>query len=96
MSYVLNFIVDILLILSYDLASADKTMNNSPFYVMWVVGLEVQIMTSMTRFLVHLCGQFWTPIHDQNFKGWKGIIGFNFHYEFDGSSNAAEMMKKLL
>jgi hypothetical protein len=39
MSYVPNFIVEILL-LSYDLGSADQTMNKSTFYMMWVVGLK--------------------------------------------------------
>jgi hypothetical protein len=95
-SYVLNFVVEILLILSYDLDSADKTMNNSPFYMMWVVGLEMQIMTSMSRFLVHFRGQFWTSLHDQNVKEWKGIISFNFHCECEGRPNAVEMTKKLL
>jgi hypothetical protein len=38
MSYVFNFVVEIL-ILTYDLGMADQTMNDSPFYMMWVVGL---------------------------------------------------------
>lgn len=40
-SYILNFLVEIILILTYDLGSTDQTMNDSPFQVMWVVGLEV-------------------------------------------------------
>jgi hypothetical protein len=39
-SYVLNFIVEILLVLIYDLGSAVQTVNNFHFYVMWVAGLE--------------------------------------------------------
>jgi hypothetical protein len=58
MSYVPNFVVEILLILTRDLASADQTMNDSPFYVIWVAGLEAQITTSMSRFLIYFNGQF--------------------------------------
>jgi hypothetical protein len=39
MSYVLNFLVEILLILTHDLGSTAPTTNDSPFQVMWVVGL---------------------------------------------------------
>jgi hypothetical protein len=56
MSYVFNFLVEISLILTYDLGSTDNAMNHSSFHVMWVVGLEMQIMTCM-RFPVHLHGQ---------------------------------------
>jgi heme A synthase len=45
MSYVLHFLAEILLILTYDRASTDQTMNNSHFHMTWVVGLEVQITT---------------------------------------------------
>jgi hypothetical protein len=45
MFYVLNFLVEILLILIHDLGSTDLTRNDSPFHVMLVVGLEVQITT---------------------------------------------------
>jgi hypothetical protein len=79
MSYVLNYILDILLILTYDTARLIKLWT-ALFYVMCVVGLEVQITTSMSRFLVHCSGQFWTSLHDQNVQEWKGIISFNFHY----------------
>jgi hypothetical protein len=34
MSYVFNCVVEILLILAYDLCSVDQTMNDFPFYVM--------------------------------------------------------------
>jgi hypothetical protein len=91
-----NFVIEILLILTYDLGSADQTMNDSPFYVMWVVGLEVQITTSMSRFPVHFLGQFWTRLPEQNVQEHKGIISFNFHCEFDDRSNAVEIVKKLL
>jgi hypothetical protein len=67
-NYVSNFVVEILLILKYDLRSVDETMNDSPFYVMWVVGLEVQITTSMSRFPVYISGQFRTLLHDQTSK----------------------------
>jgi hypothetical protein len=40
MSYIINFLVENLLILTYDLGSTDQTMNDSPSHVM-VVGLEV-------------------------------------------------------
>jgi hypothetical protein len=56
------------------------------FYMMWVVGLEVQITTSMNRFLVHIHGQFWTLLHDQNVQKCKGIISFSFCFEIDGRS----------
>jgi hypothetical protein len=60
-----------------------------------VVGIEMQIITSMSRFPVHFCGQFWTPLQDQNAQERKGIISFNFPCEFDCRSNIVEM-KKLL
>jgi hypothetical protein len=81
MSYVPNFVVAIYLILTYDLSSVDQTLNDSPFYVMWVVGFEVQIATCMSRIPVDSCGQFGTPLHDQDVQVRKGIIGFNFHSE---------------
>jgi hypothetical protein len=96
MSCVFNFVVEILLILTYDLRSADQTMNDSPFYVMLVVELEVQIMTSMNRLLVHFRGQFWIPLHDQNAEEWKGIFSLNFRNEFDGRPDAVDMVKILL
>jgi hypothetical protein len=40
MSYVFNFVVEILLLLTHDLGLTDPTMNDSPFHVIWVVGLE--------------------------------------------------------
>jgi hypothetical protein len=45
MSYVLHFLAEILLILTYDLAPTDQTMNNSHFHMTWMAGLEVQIPT---------------------------------------------------
>jgi hypothetical protein len=63
---------------------------------MCVVEFEVQIATCMSRFPIDSCGQFGTPLHDQDIQEQKGIIGFNFHSEFDGRSKAVEMVKKLL
>jgi hypothetical protein len=51
-------------------------MNNSPFHVILVVGLEVQITTCMNGFPVHFHGQFRTPLHDEDIKEWKSIIHF--------------------
>jgi hypothetical protein len=92
MSYVFNFVVEILLILIFALRSVDQTLNDSPFYVMWVVGLEVQITTSMSKLPVHFCGQFWTPLHNQNLKEWDGIISLIFHSEFDGEEIAVTLL----
>jgi hypothetical protein len=55
--YVLNFVAKIILILTYDLGSADETMNDFLFYVMWVVGLDIQIKSSMKRLQVQFRGQ---------------------------------------
>jgi hypothetical protein len=96
MSYVLNFVVEILLVLTYDLGLTNQTVNDLSFYVMWVVDLEVQITTSMSRFSVHFHGKFWTPLQEQNVQQQKDIINFYFHCEFDGRSNAIEMVKELL
>jgi hypothetical protein len=63
---------------------------------MRVIGLEVQITTTMSRLQVHFLGQFWIQLHKQNIQEWKGIISFNFHCEFDGRPNVVEMVKKLL
>jgi hypothetical protein len=63
---------------------------------MWVVGIEVQITTSMSKFLVHFRGQFWAPLHDQVVQERKGIISFNFHCEFDGISNAPVVSNTLM
>jgi hypothetical protein len=77
MSDVFNFVVEILLILTYDLRSIDQILDDFPLHVMWVV--EVQITTSMGRLPVHFHGQFWTPLHNQNVHEWKGVISLNFH-----------------
>jgi hypothetical protein len=71
-------------------------MNDSLFYVTWVVGLEVKITTCMIRLPVHFCGQFWTQLHNRNIQEWKGIISLNFYCEFDGRPNAVKMFKKSL
>jgi hypothetical protein len=42
-SDVLNLVVQILLVLTHGLGSSDQTMNDSPFYVVWLLGLEVYI-----------------------------------------------------
>jgi hypothetical protein len=39
MSYGLNFVVEILRNLTYDLDCTDQTMNDSLFHMIWVVGL---------------------------------------------------------
>jgi hypothetical protein len=95
-SYVLNFLVEILLILTY--GSTDQAMNDSPFHVMWLV--EVRIMTCMSRFPVHFRGQLRISLHDQDVQERKRIINFNLrvHCEFDGRSKAEAVdgVKKLL
>jgi hypothetical protein len=96
MSYVFKSVVKILLVLTYNLRSVEKTMNDSLIYVMWVVELEVQILTSMSRLPEHFRGQFRTPLHNQNLQEWKGNISLNFLSEFDGRPNGVEMVKKLL
>jgi hypothetical protein len=83
-------------ILTYDLRSVDQTMNDSPFYVMWMVGLEVQITTSMNRFPVNFHGQFWTYLHDQNVQEREDMISLKFRCEIYGRCNPVEMVKKLL
>jgi hypothetical protein len=92
MSYILNFLGEILLILTYDLGLTDQTMID----VMWVIGLEVQIITCINRFPVIFLCQFRTFLHDQDVQEWKSIISFNFHCEFDGRSKGVEVVKKLL
>jgi hypothetical protein len=77
MSYVPNFVVEILLILTRDLGSADQTMNDSPFYVIWVAEFEAHITTSMDRFLIHFNGQFGLFFMAKTSK--KGVISFNCH-----------------
>jgi hypothetical protein len=94
--YGFNFVVNILLILTYVLRLVDQIMDHSLLYVMWVVGLEVQIRTSIGRLPVHFCGQFWAPLHSQIIQEWKGIISLNFHSEFDGKPDVVDMVKKLL
>jgi hypothetical protein len=82
MSYVFNLIVEVFLVLTYDLRSVDRTMND--IYVKWVAGLEVKMATSVSRLPVHFRGQFWTPHHNQHVQEWKGIKSLNFHNEFYG------------
>jgi hypothetical protein len=69
-------------------------MNDFPFYVMWVGGLEEMITTSMSRLSVHYDGQVWTTLHNKNIQERECIIGPNFHSEFGGSSDV--MLKKFL
>jgi hypothetical protein len=47
-------------------------------------------------FPVHFRGQSRTPLHDQDLQERKNMISFNFYCEFDGRSNAVEMVKTLL
>jgi hypothetical protein len=93
MSCIFNFVVEFLLILTYDFRSVGQTVNDSTFYVMWVVGIEVQITISISMLPVHFRGQ---SLHNQNVQEWKCIISLNFHCEFDGRPNAFETAKKLL
>jgi hypothetical protein len=60
----------------------DQTTNNSPFYVMWVVGYVVQKTTCMSRFLANFCGQFRTTLYDHDIQERNSIISFNFDCEF--------------
>jgi hypothetical protein len=57
-------------------------------------GLEEQITAYMCRFLVNFHGQFMTPLHDHEVQGWKSIINFSFHCEFDGRTMAVVEVKK--
>jgi hypothetical protein len=61
-----------------------------------VVGIEIQITTSKIRFQRHFRGQLKTPLHDQDIEDRKNNIKFHFYCEFDGSSKAVEVVKKLL
>lgn len=63
-SYVIKLPVDILMNRIYVLGPTDQTMD-SLFHVRWVVGLELLIMTCISRFPVHVRDQFGTPLHDQ-------------------------------
>jgi hypothetical protein len=96
MSSLLNLIVEILLILTYNLGSTDQTMNDSTFHVMWAVRLEVQIMTCMSMLPVHFRGQFRIPRHKEEVQGGKSIITSNLHFEFDDRSKAVARVKKFL
>jgi hypothetical protein len=64
--------------------------------MMWVVGLEVQMMTCMGRFTLHFHNQFMTHLHDQDIQEQKIIISFKFYSEFDGRAEAVEVAKKQL
>jgi hypothetical protein len=83
---VLNFLIKILLILTYDLGSIDHTMNYSPLHVMWVLGFRSTFVASLGL----------TPLHDQDVQEQKSTVSLNFHCEFYGRSNAVELVKKLL
>jgi hypothetical protein len=49
MSYIFNFLVEILLILTYDLGSVDQSMNDSRFYVVCVTDFVDSVMKLSTR-----------------------------------------------
>jgi hypothetical protein len=55
-SCVFTFVAEILRILTSDLGSSDQTMKDFPAHVVWVVGLEEQITTCTSWFLVHCRG----------------------------------------
>jgi hypothetical protein len=91
-----NFIVEILLILIYDVRSVDQTMNDTPFLrdvggCIWNAN-----KTNMSRLPAHFRGQFWSRLHNQTFQKWKGSISLNFRSEFDGRPNSVDLVKKLL
>jgi hypothetical protein len=71
-------------------------LQRLPFYVMWVVGIEVQLTTRMSRLPVRFCGQSLTPLCKQNFQEWKRVISLNFHGEFDCRTKAFDMVKTFL
>jgi hypothetical protein len=50
------------------------TLARFAFHVMRVVGFELQITTSMSRFPAHFRGHFRTPLHDQDVQEWESII----------------------
>jgi hypothetical protein len=64
--------------------------------VVWVVGLEVQKTTCMSKFPVQFRGQLWTPLHDRNVQERKGIFSFNLHCEFNDRSKDVEVIKTFL
>jgi hypothetical protein len=70
MSLVSNILVEILPMLTYDLDSIDQTMKGSPFHMMWLVGLEVQIKICVSMF--H--GKFRISLHGQEVQEQKSII----------------------
>jgi hypothetical protein len=51
---VLLSLFECVFILIHDLVYNDQTLNDSPLYVIWVAGLEVQMMTCMRKFPVRL------------------------------------------
>jgi hypothetical protein len=53
--------------------------------MIWVVGIEVQIITCISRLPVHFRGQFRTSLHDQDRQERKSVISLNSHCEFDES-----------
>jgi hypothetical protein len=64
MSYVSDFVAKIILVLTYNLRSVEQTMDDSLFYVMWVVRVKVKITASVCQLSVHFGGQFRTPLHN--------------------------------
>jgi hypothetical protein len=74
MSYVLNFFVEIFLNLTYDLRSTVQAMIDFPFHTTWAVGLELTIMTCISKFPVNFRGQFRTSLHDQDVRERKSVI----------------------
>jgi hypothetical protein len=50
----------------------------------------------MGRFPVHFCGLIRTTLHVNDILGGKSITNFLFHCEVYCSSEAAEVMKKVL
>jgi hypothetical protein len=79
-----------------DRGSSDQSVNDWSFHVESKVGFEVHIMTCMIRFPAHFLGQFRTPRHDQDIQKRKIVISLNFQCEYDGRSEAVDVVKKLL
>jgi hypothetical protein len=74
MYYALNFTVEMLLVLTYDHDSTDQTMNDSPFYMMWVSGLEMQVTTSMNSFQYTFVANFEPFFMTKTFKNGKASL----------------------
>lgn len=71
-------------------------MNDSPFQMMWVVGIEMYRTTCMTKFPVDLRGQFTTLLHDQIIQDGRVSVASTSILNLMIGSKAIEMAKELL